>query len=321
MHRYGPGRGWSPCDALGLGSRDRVRRRLGQLGGWPLADPCFDSGGGGGSSSDPELTEELKASDPNKYWQLYWKKETGAAAAFATRDETKKRLARLEELEKTAMTPEQRKEYADLKKAQASAEDERKRKEGEFDQWRAEILQKHEADLAARDERLKALESDIAHGEIRRAFLAETDYFGGGENSKTVLVGDLAVDALGRFVRFEDYDFGGDIGKKKTIIVRDHTGKMITDKMGRPAPFKEALDGLLESHPGKDHILRGSGKTGSGATGTGVLGDKDRVDLSRSTITREQARDPRVRKQLEAVGGGGIQMGRAFNRPAKADAK
>jgi hypothetical protein len=61
-----------------------------------------------GAAGDPELTDALKASDPNKYWQLYWKKESGAAAAFATRDETKRRLVELDELKKNGLTAEQR---------------------------------------------------------------------------------------------------------------------------------------------------------------------------------------------------------------------
>lgn len=314
-----PGRGWAGpmgastgIAALLLETRDRLRRRT--PGFRSIDQLLFDTGGGGGGGGgDPELTEELKASDPSKYWQLYWKKEAGAASAFANRDDIKKRIA---ELEKGQMTPEQRKEYADLKAAQAKAEEERKRKEGEFDTWRKDINDKHQTELKTREDRIAELERDIAQGEIRRAFLAETDYFGGGENSKTVLVGELAVDALGRYVSYEEYDFGGETGKKKALIVRDATGKILYGKDGRPAPFKEALDGLLGSHPGKDHILRGSGKAGSGARGDGVLDDKSKVDLSRS-ITREQARDPKVKAQLESVGAGGLQMGRGFSRLAK----
>src|SRR3954465_10173864 len=138
MHRFGPGRGWSPRDAFTLVTRDRVRRRLGRLGGWPLADPyCDGEGGGGGGGGDPELTDDLKASDPNKYWQLYWKKESGAAAAFATRDETKRRLAELDELKKSGLSAEQRKEYDDLKTAAAAADEDKKKKAGEFETLRA----------------------------------------------------------------------------------------------------------------------------------------------------------------------------------------
>lgn len=316
-----PGRGWAGpmgastgIAALLLETRDRLRRRT---PGFRLIDQLlFDTGGGGGGGGgggDPELTEELKTSDPSKYWQAYWKKEAGAAAAFTSRDETKRRIA---ELEKGQMTPEQRKEYADLKAAQAKADEEKKRKEGEFDAWRADIGKKHDEEIAARDKRLADLEQAIAHGEIRRAFLAETDYFGGGETSKTVLVGELAVDALGRYVSYEEHDFGGEIGKRKTLIVRGPDGRVIYGKNGGPAPFKEALDELLSKHPGKDHILRGSGKAGSGARGDGVLDDKSKVDLSR-TLTREQLKDPKVREQLASVGKGGLQVGRAFTQIGK----
>lgn len=319
MHRFGPGRGWSPFESLSLVTRDRVRRRFSPF---QIAMPLLEGGGGGGGGGgddDVPLTDELKASDPNKYYRLYWKKEAGAASAFATRDETKKALARLAELEKTQMTPEQRKEYDGLKAAQATAEEEKKKKAGEWDALRSDLVKKHEAEIAARDERIAQYEKEIASGEVRRAILAETDYFGGGDNSKTVLVGDMAVRMLGEFVKYEEYDYGGDIGKKKVLVTRDAQGNIVRGKDGRPAPFKEAAEGLIASLPEKDHILRGSGKSGSGASGDSVLGDKGKVDLSRSTITREQARDPKVRKQLEAVGGGGIQMGRGFNRVPKSD--
>lgn len=313
MRRFGPGWGWS-LTPMHTGPRDRARRR--QLA-FDVTRLCFDAGGGtggggGGGDDDAPLTDELKASNPDKYYRLYWKKESGAAAAFKERDETKRRIT---ELEKGQMTPEQRKEYDDLKAAQAKQEEERKRKEGEFDAWRADINKRHTDELTQRDSRLTALEQAIADGEVRRAFLAESDLFGGGEHSKTVLVGQMAVNALGSYVRYEEYDFGGETGKQKTLVVRDGKGHIIRGQDGRPAPFKEAIESLIKALPEKDHILRGSGKTGSGARGEGVLDDHSKVDLGRP-LTSEQKRDPNVRKQLEALGGGGLQMGRGFSKAA-----
>lgn len=314
MKRFGPGRGWSAVDALSLVTRDRVRRRFNAFPiSLPLLDGAGGGGGGGGEGDDVPLTDELKASDPNKYWRIYWKKESGAASAFATRDETKRSLARLAELEKTSMTPEQRKEYDTLKAAQATAEEERKKKAGEWDTLRADLVKKHEDEVTARDQRIAQYERDIAEGEVRRAILAETGFFGGGDNSKTVLVGEMAVRQLGSYVKYEEFDFGGDIGKKKVLITRDAHGNIVRGKDGRPAPFNEAVEPLITSLPEKDHILRGSGKAGSGARGEQVLDDKTRVDLSRP-LTAEQQRDPKVLKQLQTVGGGGLQMGRGFAR-------
>ncbi len=313
MKRFGPGRGWSAL----TGERG-VRRKQHPFGILDLPvfweEPGGGGGGGGGAGDDTvQLTDDLKKSDPEKYWRVYWKRETNAAAAFKDRDETKRRI---QELEKGQMTPEQRKEYDTLKANQAKLEEDRKRKEGEFDQWRADINQKHADELKTRDERLASLEKEIAGGEVRRAFLAATDYFGGGETSKTVLVADLAVDALGKYVSYEDYDFGHDGGgKKKTLIVRDSHGQIIRGQNGRPAPFNEAIEPLIKSLPAKDHIFRGSGKTGSGARGEGVLDDKDAVDLSRP-LTDAQKRNPKVLQQLEDHGGGGVQMGRGFTKAA-----
>jgi hypothetical protein len=320
MHRFRPGWGWSAAAPLSTGhTRERVRRRFNAfLIPMPLLDTPGGGGGGGGEGDDVPLTDELKVSDPSKYYRLYWKRESGAAAAFATRDETKRSLARLAELEKTQMTPEQRKEYDTLKAAQATAEEDRKKKAGEWDALRSDLLKKHEMEITERDQRLAQFERDIAEGEVRRAILAETDYFGGGDGSKTVLVGEMAVRQLGSYVKYEEYDFGGEIGKKRVLITRDASGNIVRNsKSGHPAPFNEAVEGLIASLPEKDHILRGSGKAGSGARGDGVLGDTTKIDLSRR-ITPEQARDPQVRKQLEEIGGGGLQMGRGFSRIAKA---
>lgn len=320
MKRRNPGWGLSL-----LPTRDRVvRRRSVARGTMPLMPELLDAGGGGGGGGGGDdddklqLTDELKASDPGKYWRVYWKRETKAAEAFGARDEVKRKIADLEK--RKVLTPEQEKEYETLKTQAAKLEEERKRKEGEFDNWRADINKAHTEELSKREERLKALERQIAEGEVSRAFLGATDYFGGGETSKTVLVGQMAVNALGRYVSYEDYDFGGDDGKKPVLVVRDSKGAIIRGQDGRPAPFGEAVDRLIKSLPEKDHILRGSGKSGSGARGEGVLDDKGNVDLSKP-LTPEQARDPKVRAQLETIGGSGLQMGRGFKKAAALTSK
>lgn len=316
MKRFGPGWGFQRINA------HRPRRKLRPFGVLDLPVFCEEpggggGGGGGGDDNTVQLTEDLKKSDPEKYWRVYWKRESGAAAAFKERDEVKKRIA---ELEKGQMTAEQRKEYEALKTQAAKLEEERKRKEGEFDQWRADINKSHADELGQRDTRITTLEKEIADGEIRRAFLSNTDWFGGGETSKSILVGELAVDALGKYVSYEEYDFGSDGGKKKTLIVKDAHGQIIRGQNGRPAPFNEAIEKLVSSLPTKDHILRGSGKAGSGARGEGVLDTQGNVDLSKP-LTAAQKRDPKVLEALEATGGGGIQMGRGFSRLAQAGAK
>ena len=61
----------------------------------------------------------------------YWEAE--AKKAFQDRDAAKKRA---KELEGKVLSDEQAERYKALEDAAAKAEDERKRKAGEFDQWR-----------------------------------------------------------------------------------------------------------------------------------------------------------------------------------------
>jgi hypothetical protein len=243
----------------------------------------------------------------------YYKAE--AQKAFTARDEAKKRQRELEE-QGLIITPEQKKRLADLEEAAAKAEEEQKRKSGEFEAWRKDVTAKHQTDIQQRDQRLTALEQEIANDKIEAAFGAATDYFGGGEKAKTILTPRIAVRTFSEYVKYEEYDFGDeDGGKRKVIVVRDAKNKIIRGDGGHPAPFNEAIGKLIESHPDKDHILRGSGKTGSGARG-GSGGKGGKVDFA--NLTAEQMQDPEIIAEAKrrTAAAGGIVMGSAFDRLA-----
>jgi hypothetical protein len=134
------------------------------------------------------------------------------------------------------VTPEQKQRLADLEKAAAEADEARKKKEGEFDSWRKDITTKHQTELQKATERAPRSSARSPNDKIQAAFGAATDYFGGGEKSKTILTPTLAFKTLREHVAYEEYDFGEDDGgKRERIVVRDARGKIIRGDNGHPA--------------------------------------------------------------------------------------
>lgn len=227
----------------------------------------------------------------------YWEAE--AKKAFQDRDAAKKRA---KELEGKVLTDEQATRYQELETAAAKAEDERKRKAGEFDQWRADILKKHTEELAKRDERLTAAERQLQDTRIGYAFAGATDLFG---KEAFTIYGPKAGERI--FREFVTLDNDG------TPIVKDLTGNVILDaKTGKPASFVAGLRELIESLPDKNEHLRGSGKAGSGNSG-GAPGGPNVLDFR--NLTPDQRRDPKVLAALRAsLPKGGVVMGEAYER-------
>lgn len=277
--------------------------------GWAqmIAMPMFDDGGAGGDGGNGNGVGNGGAGKDAAYWQAEAKK------AFETRDAHKKRLAELEE-QGLVITADQKKRLADLEKAAADAEEERKRKQGEFDSWRKDITTKHQTEIGKRDETITTLQKEIENDKIAAAFGAALDLFGGGEKSLTILTPTLASKTFSEYVKYEEFDFGDeDGGKRRVLVVRDLKGKIIRGDGGVPAPFPEAIKRLIEQHPDKDHILRGSGKAGSGARGGS--GDRSKhVDFH--NLTPEQMRDPAIIEQAKrrTAAAGGIVYGDAWER-------
>ncbi|MCA3183912.1 MULTISPECIES: DUF6651 domain-containing protein [unclassified Cupriavidus] len=85
------------------------------------------------------------------------------------------------------------------------------------------------------------------------------------------------------------------------IVAKDANGNQLfsTTRHGEPANFEEALSMLVDAHPQRDSILKGSGASGSGAQGHGGGGGKR--NLSRAQFDAlppaeqgKMARDPNV---------------------------
>lgn len=237
-------------------------------------------------------------------------------------DQARAQLARitkeLEDLKRQVPSQDQRAKWAELEQQQQVAEEQRRRKEGEFDQWRLQIQEKHSKELeAVRSETqntralAEATERELNDTHVTNAFYGAVEWF--GPTGKTTMMPDMAKAYFAQHVEVETVPApNGGPGKKRRVVVRDHSGTVIVDpKTGQPMPFDKAIGELIDTHPNKAYLLRNSGRAGSGSAG----GNGDDVDmrldrLKASDFKRQDVRD-RVRDQLAAPGG--IQVGPAFD--------
>lgn len=259
--------------------------------------PCYaPDGDGGGSNGDGNAQAGAPAKDPAFY-------EAEAKKAFAERDKAKKELKALQDAGRI-LNDDQIARYKQLEEQAQQAEEDRKRKSGEFDQWRADILKKHQTEIQDREQKLTATEQKWQRTMVGLAFAGASDLF--GKDAFTIYSPKAAERIFGEFVSL---DADGQ------PVVKGRDGAVILDaQTGKPASFSIAMRELIESLPDKNDHLRGSGKTGSGSSG-GASGGRPEFDLSKlSSLTAEQRRDPKVLAALRALGKGqGVVMGEAYN--------
>ena len=145
--------------------------------------------------------------------------------------------------------------------------------------------------LVERDKALAGKEDHIYRLEVGNRF-ASSGYL----KEKTILgeTPDLAEARFGKNFKVE----GG------KVVAYDPAGNQIYSrtKPGEPADFDEALSILVESHPGRDHILKGTGASGAGTQGgRGGAGGGGKT-LNRSAFA---ALDP-AGQQAHVKGGGTV---------------
>jgi hypothetical protein len=254
----------------------------------PAADTATTTPDTGSNGADPEF---LKAE---------------AKRAFIARDAEKKRARELEDRLRAleGIDPE---EHKALKQQAEKAEEERKRKAGEFDSWRGEILKKTEAEKAAIAAERDAAKTELEKTLIGLKFAGASSLF--GESGKTVLTPEIAEAYFSRYVSVEEID------GRKTVVVKDNDGHVILNaKTGKPADFAEAMAEVIEAMPNKAHIFRGSGKTGSGSSGGSTTATQQLVDTAR--LKSGDFSDPKVREAVkrQQAAAGGLQIGRAFDQ-------
>lgn len=221
----------------------------------------------------------------------------------------------LDEIKKQLPSDDQRARWAELESQFQTAEEQRRRKEGEFDEWRAQINDKHAKELDAERQltanakaQAEAHERELNETLIGLAFSGATEWF--GPMGKTVLPADVAKSYFGTHVMVES------VNGKRRVVVKDARGTVIVDgKSGQPAAFSQAIGEIIDAHPDKRAILRGANRVGSGsAGGDGTLEGRDLTRLKASDFKDASVRDA-VRDQLAAPGG--LQFGPAFDRIAR----
>lgn len=226
--------------------------------------------------------------------------EAEAKKAFAARDELKRKVR---ELESAGLTPQEREEYQALKANADKAEEDRKRKAGEFDTWRQSITDKHAKELGAATEKAAAAEKRLRDTLIGRAFADATDLF--GREAATIYQPYVAEKVFGQYV---------DLDEHGQPVVKDAEGHVIVDaKTGRPASFPAAMRELIDGLPDRDYHLRGSGKTGSGNSGGAEAGKP--TDLKALTLRAQQG-DVKAAQELRQrlASKGGMEVGSGFAR-------
>lgn len=259
-----------------------------------------DDGSGGGAG--PAVADEAVK-------KAAFERDSAKAEAAKARKE-------LDELKKNLPTDEQRQKWQELEAAQAKAEEERARKAGEFDALRQQLNERHEGQIKAKDraieeerQRASAIDKELNDTLIGLQFAAAQSLF--GAQGKTVLLPEIA----------QAY-FAGRVGvqvdektKTRSVVVKDAHGAVILDpKTGAPMEFAKAMEEVIDAHPSKNSILRGSGKVGSGSSGGGIGAAADGpIDASR--LTPEQRRDPKVIAALKRqLPRGGAVFGTAYEQ-------
>lgn len=257
--------------------------------------PCFDAAGdGGGGGGDAEAIKKAN-----------FERDTALANA-------QKLQTQIDDLKKLVPSDEERKRLKDLEATAAQAEEDRKKKAGEWDTLKTELVTKHATELKALQDQIGSLNTLIADGEIDRAFgsaYVDKSPLFGGDDALTILPPDLASSALRKFVTVEMVD------GKPVLKVKDGNGKVVIDpKTGDPMAFGPAMHQVINGLPTKDRILRGSGKAGSGSSGGGNNNAGDKGDLSHPTDEQLKT-DPKARAALRTrqENAGGISIGSNFD--------
>lgn len=234
----------------------------------------------------------------------YYKAE--AQQAFKDRDAAKRKLRDAEE-KGLVITEQQLQRMKELEDAAAKADEDQKRKAGEFDTLKNQLVEKHTKEIQERDSKLTTLSQRFQNTLIRAEFGSAPELFGAHDKATTIFDVDMGIDVLGKYVHVEDTEDG------HRIVVKNTKGQVLVGKDGDPLPFAKAMVELIESLPNRDRILRGSGKTGSGNSGghgTGH-GAQDLDNLKTADFKDPKVRDA-VRKKHAAAGG--IQSGAVFDR-------
>ena len=249
--------------------------------------------------AEDTITTETNADD-GKGSDYY---KTEAQKAFKDRDAAKQALRALEASGRV-LSDEQVARYKALEEAAAQAEDDKKKKAGEWDSLREQLTKKHSSELADRENKLKAAEEKWQRTMIGLAFAGATDVF--GKDALTIYSAKAGERIFGEHVSIDE---------NGVATVTDRDGHVILDaETGKPASFSAAMRELIQSLPDKADHLRGSGKTGSGNSG-GSTTPMNPADVTELTKRAQQGdKDAIAALQKRRAASGALVMGSAFSR-------
>ncbi|MDH1824618.1 DUF6651 domain-containing protein [Delftia tsuruhatensis] len=130
---------------------------------------------------------------------------------------------------------------------------------GEVEKVKAEAIKSVRAEFDPVVQERDSLKNELYAEKIGGAF-ARSEFI----SKKVAMPADFVQAAFGK-------NFSIEGGK---VVAKDANGQPMFSRTrhGEPANFEEALEMLIDTHPHKDSILKGSGASGSGAGGGGGAG-------------------------------------------------
>jgi len=169
-------------------------------------------------------------------------------------------------------------EYQTLKSDREKAEQERLKKEGDFDGIKKQILDAAAKEKAELQAALEGKDGTIYNLMVSSQF-AKSPLIA----EKTLLPPDIAETYFGKNFKVETVN-------GTVRVVGYLNGQIIADgKTGEPANFEQALAVILEAYPNKDKIFK-SGSAGSGSPGGGGMPQATGAITKLSDLKNQEAK-------------------------------
>lgn len=147
--------------------------------------------------------------------------------------------------------------------ARREAEQAELERRGEFDAVKKQMIEAHQAEMAQRDERFSALESENA---ALKAQLVEMTVGASFSGSNFLREKVLMTPAKARVIYGSHFEVGEDgnvVGYDKPAGQKERA--VLVDGEGKPLPFESAIERILRADPEADALLRSEAKQGAGS--------------------------------------------------------
>ncbi|ENE1999592.1 hypothetical protein ABM424_003574 [Enterobacter hormaechei] len=147
--------------------------------------------------------------------------------------------------------------------ARREAEQAELERRGEFDAVKKQMIEAHQHELAQRDERFSALESENA---ALKAQLVEMTVGASFSGSTFLREKVLMTPAKARVIYGSHFEVGEDgsvVGYDKPAGQKERA--VLVDGEGKPLPFESAIERILRADPEADALMRSEAKQGAGS--------------------------------------------------------